>query len=120
MLIEHDCGASDIPSLLDPPESDVLLSTAHELIVVDGTELEAEHVELSNLLGKYLGFLARVDLRYIPNDDHFFSIAFSTSLFADACKEATIWRERDALKARYWHGEHLQAPAVMIVPDAND
>ena len=120
MLIEHDSRASDIPSLLDAPESDVLLATAHELIVVDGTELEAEHVELSNLLGKYLGFLARVDLRYIPNDDHFFSIAFSTTLFADARKEATIWGERDALKAGYWHGEHLQAPAVVIVPDAND
>ena len=104
MLIEHDSRASDIPSLLDAPESNVLLATAHELIVVDGTELEAKHVELSNLLSKYLSFLARVDLRYIPNDDHFFSIAFSTTLFADACKEAAIWGERDVLKAGYRHG----------------
>ena len=120
MLIEHDSRASNIPGFLDTPESDVLLTTAHELIVVDRTELEAEHVELSNLLGKNLSFLARVDLRYIPNDDHFFSIAFSTTFFADACEEATIWGERDALKACDWHGEHLQAPAVMIVPDTND
>ena len=41
MLIEHDSRASDIPSFFDAPESDVLLATAHELIVVDGTELEA-------------------------------------------------------------------------------
>ena len=120
MLIEHDSRASDIPSFFDAPESDVLLATAHELIVVDGTELEAEHVELSNLLGKNLSFLSRVDLRYIPNDDHFFPIALSTTLFTNTCKETTIWREGDALKAGNWHGEHLQAPAVMIVPDAND
>ena len=85
MLIEHDSRASDIPGFLDTPESDVLLATAHELIVVDGTELEAEDVELSNLLGENFSFLARVDLRYIPNDNHFFSIAFSTALFTDAC-----------------------------------
>ena len=41
MLVQHNSGTSDVPCLLDPPESDILLTTAYHFEVVNRAEFEA-------------------------------------------------------------------------------
>ena len=61
ILVEHDGGASDISSFLDAPESNVLFTTADQLVVIDWAELEAKNIELRDLLGENLSLLSCVD-----------------------------------------------------------
>jgi hypothetical protein len=46
MMLKYNSRASDVASLSDPPKSDVLLSTGCESRRIDGTEFEAQDVEL--------------------------------------------------------------------------
>ena len=86
MLLQNDCGASDVSGFFDPPESNVLLTTANESPVINWTEFKAKNVEIGCLLCKNVWFLSTMDSGNIPDYDHLLVV----SVFADRGEKSAI------------------------------
>ena len=86
MLLQNNCGASDVSRFFDPPESDVLLATANKSPVINWTEFKAKNVEIGCLLCKDVRFLTAVDSGNIPDYDHLLVV----SIFAHRGEESAI------------------------------
>lgn len=116
MLVENDSWASNVATISDSPEANVLFTARGKLGVVNGWEFEAKDVKFRNLSSNDIRFLASLDSWDIPNNDEFFVMG----VFANACKVLSVMREAEALKRDNRHGHHSNAPSCCVVPDPDD
>lgn len=111
-MLKYHCRASDVASLPDPPKSYVLLSAGCESRWIDGTEFEAQDVELWSLSGTNLWHLSSCYSWDIPDADELFIVL----IFSNTCQIAAIVREAEALERYHRHGHHSKAASCGIVP----
>lgn len=69
MVVQYDWGSRQM-LILDPPESDVLSTTADQFVYFYGRPLQSKDVEITHLLTNELWFLVHSHLRKIKNHDH--------------------------------------------------
>lgn len=117
LVIENNWSASEI-LVFDTPESNVLAPAGYELVAVDWRVLQAQHVEITNLLRDdfWLALLRRlpaiVEIGNIPNRNHL------TLLFVHAhgCQVLSIVRERHTLRVLVRTRERLHAITACEIP----
>lgn len=61
-----------------------------------------------------------MDARDVPYDNHLFAVPLGSTFLSDTGQKAAIGREGDALERCDRHGEHLEAPGVVVIPNPND
>lgn len=111
-MLKYHCRTSDVASLSDPPKSDVLLSAGCESRRIDGTEFEAQDVELRSLSSANFWHLSPCNSWDIPDADELFVVL----IFSNTCQIAPIMRKAEALERYHRHGHHSKAASCCIVP----
>lgn len=115
MVVEHDRGTRKV-AILDAPEFDVLMPTRHQAVVVDGAELDTQHITVGGLLGHQDGFTCCGNVLQTPHDDDL-AIEFITT---HRHQQLAVVTKRHANQILVGCGEGRQTLHLEVVPQPHD